>query len=92
MSAPRETRRINSARPAISRDLTFYYGLSSVEQDDSGDQLNCGEKSSGEFVVACGDAPEVFEVIDEALDEVTLAVEHEIVFALCLTVGLIPNL
>jgi hypothetical protein len=48
-------------------------GLCSVEQDDSGSQLDSGEKISGEFVVACGDGSKMLELIEEALDEVAFA-------------------
>jgi hypothetical protein len=37
----------------------------SVEQNDSADQLNCGEEISGEFVVACGDAMKMLEFVEE---------------------------
>ena len=53
-------------------------GRCSVEQDDSGSQLDSGEKISGEFVVACGDGSKMPEFIEEALGEVAFAVEREI--------------
>jgi len=37
-----------------------------------------GEKISGEFVVACGDGMKVWVCVEEALDEIALAVEREI--------------
>src|SRR5258706_15916269 len=40
-----------------------------------------------EFVVARGDGAVVFDFIEEALDEIALAIEHEIAIALRLAVG-----
>jgi hypothetical protein len=48
------------------------------DPEANGTQGNCREEVAGEFVVACGDAPEVLEFVEEALDEVSLAVEGEI--------------
>ena len=62
--------------------------MSSVEQNDSGDQLNRGEEISREFVVAGGNAAELLNFIEETLDEVALTVKHEIAFALGLAVRL----
>ena len=39
------------------------------------------EKVSGGFFVARGDAPELFDKIEETLDQITLAVESEIAIA-----------
>jgi len=61
--------------------------LSSVEKDDSRDQLDRCEKISGEFVVARRDGAKVLNFIEEALDEVALAVECEIAIALGLSIG-----
>ena len=52
--------------------------MSSVEPEYGGDELDCGEESAGELVVAGCDSAEVFEIAEEALDEVTLAIEGEI--------------
>jgi hypothetical protein len=49
--------------------------------------LHCGEKISGEFVVAGGNGAKVLNFIEEALDEVALAVECEIAIALGLSIG-----
>jgi len=46
------------------------------------DQLDSGEEISSEFVVARGDGAVVFDFIEEALDEIALAIEHEIAIAL----------
>jgi hypothetical protein len=48
-------------------------GLSSVEEDDSGGKLDSGEKISGELVVTGGNGAKVLELVEEALDKVTLA-------------------
>jgi len=62
--------------------------VSSVEQDDSADQLNSGEEISGEFVVACSDATKMLEFVEEALDEVAFAVEDKVACPRCLAIGL----
>jgi hypothetical protein len=60
----------------------------SVEQDDSASELNRGEKISGEFVVARGDGAKVLEFIEEALDEIALAIERKVASPRDLSVGL----
>jgi hypothetical protein len=50
----------------------------SVEEDDSGSELDSGEKISGEFVVAGGNGTKVLELVEEALDKVALAIERKI--------------
>jgi hypothetical protein len=65
--------------------------VSSVEQDHSAGELDAGEEISGEFVVACGDRTKVLEFVEEALDEVALAIEREIATARRLAVGLRRN-
>jgi len=61
--------------------------VSSVEKDDSRDQLDRCEEISGEFVVAGRNRAKVLNFIEEALDEVALAVECEIAIPLGLSVG-----
>ena len=51
-----------------------------------------GEKIPGEFVVARGDASEVFELAEEALDQITLAIEAGIDRSLDLAVALGRNM
>ena len=51
-------------------------------------ESNGGEKVSGEFVVSGCDPPEVLEFVEEAFDEVALAVDMEIDRALDLDVAL----
>ena len=50
--------------------------MSSVEEDGRGGEVKASHKRAGELVLACGDAPEVFELVEEALHEITLFVEH----------------
>ena len=45
------------------------------EPEANGSERGGGKKVSCEFVVSGGDAPEVFEFVKEALDEVALAVD-----------------
>lgn len=65
--------------------------MSSVEENDSAGELDASEEISGEFVVAGGDGPKVLEFIEEALDEITLAVECEVAGPWRLAVGLRRN-
>lgn len=62
--------------------------MSSVEQDHSGGQLHCGEKISGEFVIARGDGTEVLELVEEAFDKVAFAVERKIALSRGFAIGL----
>lgn len=50
--------------------------------------MDCGEEISGGFVIARGDGSELFEFIEEPLDEVALLVEHEIAWSRVLAVAL----
>ena len=58
------------------------------EPEASGSEGDCREEVSGELVVACGDAAEVFELVEEALDEIALAIEFGIDGTLDLAVAL----
>src|SRR6202030_566208 len=60
---------------------------SSVEQDDSRDQLDGGEKISSKLVVSRGDSSVMLDFVEEPLDEISLAVEHKITIALHLSVS-----
>src|SRR3984893_1435837 len=62
-------------------------GLSSVEKDDSREQLNCGEKICRQFVVSGRDGAKVLNLVEEALDEIALAVKREIAVPFGLAVG-----
>ena len=49
--------------------------------------MNARKKVSRELVVACSDGSKVLEFIEEALDEIALAVEGKVTGRRCLTVG-----
>jgi len=49
--------------------------------------VNSGEENLGEFVVARGDGPEMFELVEEPLNEIAFAVEGEIAWARDFSVG-----
>ena len=57
----------------------------------AGSELNCGEKISGELVVAGGDCAKVLKFVEEALDEIAFAVEREIAIPRGLAIGLWGN-
>jgi hypothetical protein len=46
--------------------------LSSVEQDDSGSELNSGKENFAELIVTCCDGAKMLEFVEEALGEVAL--------------------
>jgi hypothetical protein len=48
------------------------------DPEANGSQGNCGEEVPGELVVTGGDSPEKLELVEEALDQVALAIESEI--------------
>src|SRR3954452_18620730 len=50
-------------------------GLSSIEPDESGGQVNAGQETSRGLVVASGNGPELLELGEEVLDEVARLVE-----------------
>ena len=52
--------------------------MSSVEEDGGASELNAGKENLGKLVVAGGDGPEMFELVEEALDEIAFAVEGEV--------------
>jgi hypothetical protein len=49
--------------------------------------LNCGEKICRQFVVSGRDGAKVLNLVEEALDEIALAVKREIAVPLGLAVG-----
>src|SRR5438876_4232624 len=61
-------------------------GLSSVEQDDSRDQVHRGKKISSEFIISRGDPSVMLDFVPETLGEITLAVERKIAVAPLLSV------
>src|SRR5215204_2322579 len=50
-------------------------GVSSIEPDESGGEVNAGQEASGGFVVAGGDGPELLELGKEVLDQVPGLIE-----------------
>lgn len=52
--------------------------MSSVEHYECRDELDGSKKSACQFVVACCDSSELFEVIEESFNEVSLAIQREI--------------
>ena len=62
--------------------------MSSVEPKNSGDELDGSEESAGELVVSCCDGAESLEFAEEALDEVSFAIESEVCVTLDGTIGL----
>ena len=53
--------------------------------------MNSGKKIPGELVVARGDGAEVFELVEEALDEIAFAVERLFACTLDFAIGLWGN-
>ena len=49
--------------------------------------MNAGEENLGELVVAGGDGPKMFELVEETLNEIAFAVEGEIARARRFSVG-----
>ena len=49
--------------------------------------MNAGEENLGELVVARGDGPEMFELVEETLNEIAFAVEGEVARARGFSVG-----
>ena len=61
--------------------------MCSVEEDGGAGELNASEESLGELVVARGDGPELFELVEETLNEIAFAVEGEVAWARGFSVG-----
>ena len=53
-------------------------GVSSFEPRKCTGEMNASEKVSYGFFVACCNSPEVFDGVEETLDEVAFCIEHEI--------------
>ena len=49
--------------------------------------MNAGEENLGELVVTRGDGPEMFELVEETLNQIAFAVEGEIAGARSFSVG-----
>ena len=61
--------------------------MSSVEPDQHANQHHASQKRCGELVEACGNAAELLQLVEEALDKVALAVEGEVGLARLFAVG-----
>ena len=57
--------------------------MSSIEPDESGDQVNAGQEASCGLVVAGGDGPELLELGDEVLDQMPGLIEVFVKGARC---------
>ena len=62
--------------------------MSSIEPNDSGGEVNGGEKVSAGFVVARGDGAKLLELGEEILDQMARLVEVTVIVAADLAVGL----
>ena len=60
--------------------------MSSFEPCECADEVYSCEEVSGGFFITCCDAPEVFEYVEETLDEIALRIECEVALALLLAV------
>ena len=50
----------------------------SGEEDSGAGEVNAGEENFGELVVTRGDGAEMFELVEETLNEIAFAVEGEV--------------
>lgn len=55
--------------------------MSSIEPTEYGDQVDAGKEVSGKLFIARGDAPELFEFVEEPLDQVAFGVERKVAAA-----------
>ena len=62
--------------------------MCSFEEDGGAGEVNAGEESLGEFVVASGDGPKVLEHVEETLNEIAFTVESEIAPTWGFSIGL----
>ena len=69
-------------------DQTLGRGLISPDPDPSGGEGDGREEVSGEFVVSGCDTPEVLELVEEAFDQIALAIEPAVDRALYFAVAL----
>ena len=65
--------------------------MSSVEEDDSGSEVNSGQEISCELVVACGDGAKVLEFVEETLDEMAFTIEREVAIPRRFAIGFWRN-
>ena len=54
-------------------------------------EMNAGEESLGELVVARGVGPEIFELVEETLNEIASGIDTEIAQARGFSVGFGPD-
>ena len=59
----------------------------SSHPDHDAGEVECGEEVNGAAVIACGDVPEVFELVEEALDAVAQPVGEAVMRDLNLAGG-----
>jgi hypothetical protein len=74
-------------RMAATEQCRRHNHLSSVEEDGRASELNAGDENLGQLVVACGDGPEMLELVEETLNEIAFAVEGEIARARGCSIG-----
>ena len=67
---------------------TLIYGILSFHPSQRADEVKTCAKVSGGFLIACCDAPKVFDSIEEPLDKIAFSVEGVVTFASNLAVGL----
>jgi hypothetical protein len=56
-----------------------YYGVSSIEPNDGGGELDRGDEVASGFVVACGDGSELLELGEEVFNQVARRVEVTVI-------------
>lgn len=65
--------------------------MSSVESYESCDEVDGAEECAFELVIARRDGSELFEIVEETLDQIAFAVQHEIGLAWCASICLGRN-
>ena len=68
--------RLQESGQASNCEHTLGRGLINSQPDADRGDFDHGEVVGGELFVACCDAPELFEFVEETLDPVAQAVEH----------------
>ena len=56
-------------------------GLSSIEPNDAGDEVDCGQEVARGLFVACGDCTELLDLGEEVLDQMALAIKLSVIVA-----------
>jgi hypothetical protein len=62
--------------------------VSSIEPNNAGDEVDCGQEVSCSLVIAHGDRTELLDLGEEILDQVACPLEVTIKFSRCRSVGL----